>query len=146
MGRAQYTTDYYVNFVASPSDLLTGGLTDWLERAGPVPVVSTGATVRADLVLDGSVTKLVIDRTDRMRPQAVITARFFVTRDTGGGSPIVSDTAYTGRRARVARHPPPATPTVGVAPGGRCCSAWPTTCGRRSVAGRRWPWCAGARC
>jgi hypothetical protein len=95
-GPAAYTTDYYTNFIAPPSSLLTAGLTDWLDRAGPVPVVATGSVVRPDLVLDGEVTKLVIDRTDHARPKAVVSARFFLTRDTGGsGTPIVSDTTYT---------------------------------------------------
>ena len=94
-GPARYTSDYYANFIAPPSALLTGGLTDWLDRAGPLPVVATGSAVRPDLVLDGEVTQLVIDRTDRARPKAVLVARFFLTRETGNGSPVVSDTAYS---------------------------------------------------
>ncbi len=94
-GPSQYTSDYYSNFVAPPSALLTGGLTEWLDRAGPVPVIATGATARADYVLDAQVGQLVIDRTDRARPRAVIAARFFVTRESGTGTAVLSDTSYT---------------------------------------------------
>ena len=94
-GPAAYTSDYYANFIAEPSALLTGGLTDWLDRAGPLPVVAAGSSVRPDLVLDGAVTRLLIDRTDRARPKAVLAARFFLTRETGSGTVVVSDTAYT---------------------------------------------------
>jgi hypothetical protein len=93
-GPATYTSDYYANFIAQPSALLTGGLTDWLDRAGPLPVVATGSALRPDLVLDGAVTRLVVDRTDRARPKAVLTARFFLTRETASGTVVVSDTSY----------------------------------------------------
>ncbi len=94
-GPAQYATDYYVNWIAPPSALLTGGLSEWLDRAGPLPVVASGSNVRADVVLDGEVTRLVIDRTDRARPKAVLSARFFVTRDTHAATAVLSDTSYT---------------------------------------------------
>ena len=94
-GSAAYTSDYYNNFVAAPAALLTGGLTDWLDRAGPAPVVATGSSIRPTLVLDGEVTRLLIDRTDKARPKAVLAARFFLTRDAGSGTAVVSDTSYT---------------------------------------------------
>ncbi len=94
-GRRSTRRTTTANFIAPPAALLTGGLTDWLDRAGPAPVVLAGSAVRPDLVLDAEVTKLLIDRSDRLRPKATISARFFLTRDAGNGSPIVSDTAYT---------------------------------------------------
>ena len=94
-GPSAYTTDYYANWVGQPSALLTGGLADWLDRAGPVPVVATGSSVRPTLVLDGEVTKLLVDRSDRARPKAVLSARFFLTREAiGGGTTVAFDTAY----------------------------------------------------
>ena len=94
-GPAAFTTDYYNNWVAPPSALLTGGLSDWLDRAGPLPVVATGSAVRPDLVLDGEVTQLLIDRTDRRRPKAVLAGRFFLTRETSNdGTGVASDTSY----------------------------------------------------
>ena len=94
-GPAAYTTDYYANWVGQPSALFTGGLTDWLDKAGPLPVVATGSAVRPTLVLDGDVTKLLVDRTDRLRPKAQLTARFFLTRESPtGGTVVVADTTY----------------------------------------------------
>ena len=40
-GANQYASDYYVNWIAAPASLMTGGLTEWLERAG-VSVVTPG--------------------------------------------------------------------------------------------------------
>lgn len=93
-GPAKYDSDYYANWIAQPSALLTGGLTDWLDRAGPLPVVTNGSTVRADLVLEGEVTRLLIDRLDRARPRAVLAVRFFLSRQTSAGTTVLSDTSY----------------------------------------------------
>jgi cholesterol transport system auxiliary component len=94
-GPSGYTSDYYSNWVAAPSALLSGSLTDWLDRAGPVPVVAPGSSLRPDLVLDGEVTKLLVDRTDRARPKAVLVARFFLVRETGSSTTVLSDTSYS---------------------------------------------------
>ena len=89
---SQLTLDYYNNFVAAPSALLTGGLVDWLER--DLPRVAAGASVQSDLVLECDVTKLLVDFSDPAKPRAVIAARFFLLANRSGGTVVISDTGY----------------------------------------------------
>ena len=90
-GPAQYSTDYYVNWIASPSSLLTGDLINWLVTTSPLPIVPTGSTVRPDYVLETEVTRLMIDRTDPAKPRANIQARFFLTHPDATGTTVVLD-------------------------------------------------------
>jgi uncharacterized lipoprotein YmbA len=91
---SQYALDYYNNFVASPSALLSGALLGWLEKAGPLPTVGAGTSVRSDLMLECEVTKLLIDFSDRANPHAVIVARFFLYSNRSGTTLVLLDRSY----------------------------------------------------
>jgi uncharacterized lipoprotein YmbA len=106
VGPAQFTTDYYVNWIASPSAMLTGDLTNWLEGADVMPIVATGSSIRPDFVLESDVTRLVIDRTDPTKPRAAIAARFFLIRQDSAGSPLILD--YADSAEVSAQHDTPA--------------------------------------
>ena len=91
---SQYTLDYYNNFVASPSALLTESLLEWLEKAGPVRTVGAGTSVRSNLMLECEVTKLLIDFSDRAKPHAVIAARFLLYSNRTGAAVVLLDSSY----------------------------------------------------
>ena len=48
-GPDRYATNYYVNWIAAPSSLLTGGMTGWLAAATPLSVVVAGSSARCFL-------------------------------------------------------------------------------------------------
>lgn len=81
IGPSQFDTDYYNNFIAPPASLLTGAMIRWLAGATPLTVSDASTDLPHDLVLEGNITDLYIDSTDRASPKAVITGRFFVMRD-----------------------------------------------------------------
>jgi ABC-type uncharacterized transport system auxiliary subunit len=93
IGPSQFDTDYYNNFIAPPASLMTGALTQWLAREGRMTVCEASSDLRADLTLEGSVTRLYIDSATSP-PKAVIAARFFLTRDRNGDAQLLFDKPY----------------------------------------------------
>ena len=91
---SQFAFDYYNNFVASPSALLTNGLMGWLEKSGPLRVVGAGSSIQSDLVLECEVNKLLIDFSDPTNPQAVIDARFLLYSDRTTKAAVLLDRSY----------------------------------------------------
>ena len=78
LASTRYSTDYYNNWIATPSAMMTGALSDWLDRSGPYHTIYTGSAARAKYTLESEVTELLIDRSDKTHLRAVITARFFL--------------------------------------------------------------------
>ena len=105
MGLAQYATDYYINWIATPSALLTGGLASWLENTSSMQVITDGSTVRPDFVMDTEVTRMEIDRTDPGRAHAVLIAHFFLSHEEPSAMQVVSDTSYSARAAASTNDP-----------------------------------------
>lgn len=93
IGPSQFDTDYYNNFIAPPASLLTGALTQWLAREGPMTVCDASSDLHADLTLEGSITRLYIDSA-KSPPKAVIAARFFLIRDRNGDAQLLFDKPY----------------------------------------------------
>jgi len=93
VGPSRFTTDYYSNWIAEPSALLTAGLAQWLDHSGPMPVVTTGSSARADWILDCDVTRLLVDKTGG-QPQALITVHLFLIHKTGSDMKLVADLMY----------------------------------------------------
>jgi len=91
---SQFSLDYYNNFVASPSALFSEALLAWLEKAGPLPTVGAGTSVRSDLMLECEINKLLIDFTDRTKPHAVIAARFLLYSNRTGTALVLLDGSY----------------------------------------------------
>jgi ABC-type uncharacterized transport system auxiliary subunit len=91
---SQFTLDYYDNFVAPPSALLTGGLLGWLEKDQTFLTVGPGTSVHSDLALECDVTALLIDFSDRNNPRAVIAARFLLHSLRTGAAGVLLDSSY----------------------------------------------------
>lgn len=95
VGADKYETDYYNGFIAVPGDLLTGTLRDWLDHAGLFKAVITSTSrLTSPFCIEGNVTQMYGDYTDRTSPKAVVAARFFVIDDTGGESVLLFSKAY----------------------------------------------------
>lgn len=94
-GHGAFRTDYYNGFVAEPDQLLTGELVKWLSQAGPFDsVVDTASGVAARYVLEGDVTALYGDYTDKAAPKAVIALRVFLFDDPAANLSIVFQKTY----------------------------------------------------
>lgn len=83
IGPSQFDTDFYNNFIAPPSTLLTGQLVQWLSQSPGLTVCEPSSDIPPDLTLQGNVTALCIDSTSSSGPKAVIAGRFFLTRERG---------------------------------------------------------------
>ncbi len=94
LGPSRYTADYYSNWIAEPSALLTADLAQWFDHGGPLLVVPTGSSARANWILDFDVTRLVVDKTGGGQPRAVISAHMFLIHQTGSDLKVVSDVMY----------------------------------------------------
>jgi cholesterol transport system auxiliary component len=95
-----FRTDYYNGFIAPPAELLTGALVDWLSRAGGFATVTDAAsTVPARYVLEGNVTALFGDYTDRKAPKAVIRIKIFVLDEQARGSRLAFHKEYEASAA-----------------------------------------------
>ncbi len=94
LGSSRFNTDYYSNWIADPSALLTAGLVQWLDTSGPLIVLPTGCSARADWILDCDVTQLFVDKSVAGHPQAVVTAHMFLIDQTGSGIKLVTDAVY----------------------------------------------------
>jgi uncharacterized lipoprotein YmbA len=90
-----FRTDYYNGFVTAPSEQLTGAFVDWLSHSGSfASVVDSASSVPARYVLEGSVTALYGDYSDRSAPKAVIEVRLFVLDEQARGSPVAFQKEY----------------------------------------------------
>ena len=90
-----FRTDYYNGFIAPPAELLTGAVIDSLSRAGPFATVTDAASgVPARYVLEGNVTALYGDYTDRKAPKAVIRIKVFVLDEQARGSRLAFHKEY----------------------------------------------------
>ena len=90
-----FRTDYYNGFIAPPAELLTGAVLDWLSRAGAfASVVDSTSTVPTRYVLEGNVTALYGDYTDRKAPKAVIRMKVFVLDEQARGSRLAFQKEY----------------------------------------------------
>jgi len=104
IGPSQFDTDYYNNFIAPPASLLTGSLIQWLARSAPMTVCDTSSDMRSDLTLEGNITALYIDSTTPS-PEAMVAARFFLTRDRHGAVELVWEKSYEESAAVSTRSP-----------------------------------------
>jgi ABC-type uncharacterized transport system auxiliary subunit len=98
VGESRFESDYYNNFVTAPSKLLTGELIRRADVAGQFSSVISGANIASStLALEGNVTALYGDYTDRSSPAAVIDARFFLIRDDPAAVNILFEKSYSVR-------------------------------------------------
>ena len=94
----QYEPDYYRQFMIAPAIMIAEETRHWLADSGLFKqVVPAGSPVTPTYTLQGIVTALYGDFTDKAAPTAVIRIRFFLTRHKDGED--------TEERAEEAEHP-----------------------------------------
>lgn len=92
VGGERFEFDYYREFVADPSALLTGETVRYLAGSGRFgTVLDPGSTAQASFWLETSVEAFYGDFRDAANPTAVVRARFFLISVTQGASTIVGD-------------------------------------------------------
>lgn len=78
-GDLKYESDFYNEFFATPSAMLTEGAGTWLAAAGLFrEVLPAAANADGDYVLEGFVSELYGDYRDSAKPVAVLTGKFFL--------------------------------------------------------------------
>ena len=95
VGENRFELDYYNQFVASPSDLLTGLVAQSLADHGLFRAVVMGNEGLAPTYhLETTITELAGDYRKASAPAGVIAARFIVVRDDADGSHIAGQWTF----------------------------------------------------
>jgi uncharacterized lipoprotein YmbA len=96
LGEAEFKRDYYVEFIAPPSELVTDQAIAWLCDSGAFRTTCAGSSAADhDLVLEAVVTSLYGDYTDATAPQAVLSIHFFLLAEGGTRTNVVFDRTYS---------------------------------------------------
>lgn len=95
VGSLEYETDYYNGFIASPDELLTGQLAQWLagSKSFSATLDSAGEASHR-YVLEGVVTELHGDYRNADSPRAVLCAKFFLLDDELPETRVVFQESY----------------------------------------------------
>ena len=81
-GEARYETDFYNEWFASPSAMLTQQLVSWLTNAGLFRhVVDSSSSLEADYILEGTVKALCADLRENGSPKAVLNLQIVLIKD-----------------------------------------------------------------
>jgi ABC-type uncharacterized transport system auxiliary subunit len=93
-----YESDYYVRFLAPPTEFLTDRLETWLNEASLFEgVVEPGSSVEHRYILEGEVARLFGDFSDPQSAVAVIETDFVLVDDFEGKGRIVFRKEYRHR-------------------------------------------------
>jgi len=91
----KYETDYYRQFLISPSAMITEQTRSWLARSGLfAEVLPTGSRVVPDYTLEGNVTALYGDFSNESSPTAVIEVRLFLLNNVRGNENVIFTQTY----------------------------------------------------
>ena len=97
IGSSEFRTDYYNGFIASPDQLVTNSLIAWLSRSGPFEsVVDMASGIPAQYVLEGSVTSLYGDYSNKTAPKAVMAISIFLLDDREASLQVIFKKDYGG--------------------------------------------------
>lgn len=92
-GRLEYETDYYRQFLIPPGAMITEQTRDWLARSGLFShILPMGSRIAPDYTLEGNVTSLYGDFSDKSAPAAVMELRLFVLDNAGGEKVVFAQT------------------------------------------------------
>ena len=95
LGEFQYEPDYYRQFMISPAMMITEVTRHWLAGAGLFKqVLPPGTPAVPTYTLQGIVTALYGDFTDKAAPTAVVRIRFFLVRHVEGTDTVLFSQAY----------------------------------------------------
>jgi uncharacterized lipoprotein YmbA len=96
VGDSTYKSDYYNGFIAPPSRLLAGEISDFLAKSGLFTTVfSADSSADYQLSLETNVTSLYGDYRDASNPKGVVVARFFLIDQTHGHYTVIFDKTYS---------------------------------------------------
>lgn len=94
-GATKYESDFYNEFFALPSGMITEETQQWLANSGIFTnVVDISSRTEAGLVLEGYIFSLYGDFSERKHPQAVLEIQVFVINETLPNSPVVFQQTY----------------------------------------------------
>lgn len=96
IGPNQYSSDYYSAFLMPTGRMLSADTCNWLNRSNVFShVVDSASTVRSRYSLEGNVSGLYGDFTNRGAPRAVVEAEFFLLKDGDSSPRIVFARSYS---------------------------------------------------
>ncbi len=95
LGRFRYEPDYYRQFMIAPATMITEETRRWLADSGLFKqVLPPGSQVAPTYTLQGLVTALYGDFTDKAAPTAVMRIRFFFIQHKSGSDTVVFSQSY----------------------------------------------------
>ena len=90
-----YESDYYNGFFISPGPMLNRKVSQWLQDCGLFQYVSdSSGLIDAPYVLQGEVSSLYGDYSEKKAPKAVLEIGFFIFDESSSGSEIVFQKKY----------------------------------------------------
>lgn len=95
LGRFEYETDAYRQFLIAPGTMITEQTRAWLADSGLFQrVVPAGSRIAPDYTLEGNVTALYGDFSDESAPAAVMEMRLFLLDNSGGTEKVAFAQTY----------------------------------------------------
>lgn len=88
-GEFEYDSDFYNEFLVSPSAMITEKTRNWLAGSGLyTQVLDVGSQIDPTHSIEGNVTKLYGDLRDESSRHATMEIRFFLLKVDAGGEPV----------------------------------------------------------
>jgi cholesterol transport system auxiliary component len=89
VGDSEYESDFYNEFLASPSAMITDKTRNWLSRSRLFKrVLDPGSQIDPTYIIEGNITALYGDFRDPSSPKAIIEMRLFLLRAEVGNEPL----------------------------------------------------------
>lgn len=89
-GEFEYESDFYNEYLVSPTVMITDKTRNWLSQSGLFKtVLDVGSQVDPTYVIEGNVTALYGDFRDKSSPKATIEIRIFLLKTKAGGESVV---------------------------------------------------------
>lgn len=89
VGESEYESDFYHEFLASPSAMVTDAVRNWLSTSRLfMRVLDSGSQVDPTHIIEGNITALYGDFRDTSSPKATIEVRLFLLKTETGDEPL----------------------------------------------------------
>ena len=97
ISEVEFESDYYAEFFSAPNEMVSEQLRTWLRASGRYPgVIGAASTLTADLVVEGFVDGLYVDRRNPSEIRAVLSIQLRYIDDRGPKPEVLSTRAYQG--------------------------------------------------
>lgn len=94
-GEFEYETDFYNGFLVSPAEMITEKTRNWLSHSGLFQrVLSRGSSFDSTHTLEGNITALYGDLSDKSSPAAVMEISFFLIANKEPGEKVILKNTY----------------------------------------------------